>query len=174
MNSRYLLILFSLHLLACQKQSPYDFGEATAMAPPVYVQLSVIPPECTFTQSAAHTFLVWGTQTADEYACSSFGALACNLYVSDEHTEMICQSTAQASASVPSGCTVHAIGGSHEFQSGAISSVDVYNCGAWNTALRCFYFHHAPDVADATRREEIICKQKVIFGGGSFWSKPKD
>lgn len=61
-----------------------------------------------------------------------------------------------------------------DIESGATSSVDVYNCGAWNTALRCFYFHHAPDVADATRREEIICKQKVIFGGGSFWSKPKD
>jgi len=145
---RHLIMLFASILVACSKEVPYDYGVASPMAPATYAQLSAIPSECSFTASAPHAFIAWGTLDADEYACSSFAGLTCALYVGAEHTEMECVSSGPTPP-IPTGCTV------------APSGMPTYDCGEWHSVLHCTY---------SSASERMTCKQLITHGGSTFWS----
>jgi hypothetical protein len=172
MRTLALLIFVSL-LAGCAKSEPHDYGVAGEMAPPVYAQLSAIPQECSFTASGAHQFMSWGSLQADEYACTSFASLSCKLNVGAEHTEMECLSSAPQSAQIPAGCSAIATG-THAYRDGNSSASIAYDCGTWKEALHCTYFYHSPDMADPQPREEVLCKQLILWNGITFWGAPKN
>lgn len=134
---RALIVLSLILTAACAKKNVEDMPVATSAE-------FKAPAECTSTGTGAHQFLAWGTESATTYSCNEIPQMDCTLAVGDSgHIELFCQNQAGQTPTMPAACGIYTAGlshGLHEWLDQTLSLAHAYDCGVWQSAVRCFFF----------------------------------
>lgn len=130
------LLLFVL--AACAKEEE---------APAPVVEVLRVPAECTFVNTAAHTFIDGTVAAADRYSCPKHNKMTCYLYDDGgDNYEMVCEETNPANPQgIPTGCTYLAGSATstvHNFIGYGLLYSASYSCGTYGDGLSCYYFQH--------------------------------